>query len=57
MAREIVEADHADALATSRAPIVRFVVPAANNWPAVRNHPAEGRLGEFVTLAMRDTAG
>src|SRR3954464_4599157 len=38
-AREIVAADHADALAHNRAPIVRFFVPAESNWQKVRNHP------------------
>jgi type I restriction enzyme M protein len=55
-AREIIEADHADALSSNRAPIVRFFVPTAYNWQAVRNHPADGRLGEFITLALRETA-
>ena len=44
VAREIIEADHADALASGRPPIVRFYVPSAYNWQAVRNHPADGRL-------------
>src|SRR5262249_24472627 len=55
-AREIIEDDHADALATNRAPIVRFYVPSAYNWQTVRNHPAAGRLGEFITEALRETA-
>ena len=25
-------------------------------WEALRNHPADGRLGEFVTQAMREVA-
>ena len=54
--REIIEADHADALASGRPPIVRFFVPSEYNWQAVRNHPADGRLGEFITLALRETA-
>ncbi len=56
VAREIIEADHTDALASNRPPIVRFYVPCAYNWQAVRNHPTDGRLGEFITLALRETA-
>src|SRR6266550_3329340 len=55
VAREIVEADHADALKTGRAPIIRFFVPTDYRWEAIRNHPADGQLGEFVTLALRET--
>ena len=36
-AREIVEADHTDALATNRAPIVRFFVPAEYNATGKRS--------------------
>ena len=53
VARAIIEADHADALATGRKPIVRFYIPQAANWHAVRHHPADGKLGEFVTDAFR----
>src|SRR5947208_4013611 len=38
LAREIVEQDHADALRTGRKPIVRFYVPPAYRWEALRNH-------------------
>jgi type I restriction enzyme M protein len=31
-------------------------VPPEANWNAVRNHPADGTLGEFVTTAMREVA-
>lgn len=55
-ARQIVEADHADALATARKPIVRFYVPHEYRWATLRNHPAGGALGEFVTDALRATA-
>ena len=55
-AREIVEADHKDALASGRNPIVRFDIPREYHWKALRNHPADGHLGEFVTSAMREVA-
>jgi type I restriction enzyme M protein len=56
MARTVIEADHADALRTGRKPIVRFYIPEAHNWHAIRHYPAHGRLGEFVTDAMRQVA-
>lgn len=56
LAREIVEADHEDALKSGRNPIVRFYIPQEYHWKAIRNHPADGQLGEFVTDAMREVA-
>ena len=56
LAREIVEADHKDALQSGRNPIVRFYIPPEYHWNALRNHPANGHLGEFVTDAMREVA-
>ena len=56
LAREIVEADHEDALKAGRNPIVRFYIPQQYHWKALRNHPADGHLGEFVTDAMREVA-
>ena len=56
LAREIVEADHEDALKSGRNPIVRFYIPQEYSWEALRNHPADGRLGQFVTDAMREVA-
>ena len=56
IAREIVKADHADALKKERRPIVRFYIPQEYRWEALRNHPADGHLGEFVTEAMREVA-
>ena len=53
VAREIIDADHQDALESGRNPIVRFYIPQQYCWDALRNHPANGRLGEFVTEAMR----
>ena len=53
IAREIIDADHQDALKSGRNPIVRFYIPQEYRWEALRNHPADGRLGEFVTEAMR----
>ena len=55
-AREIIETDHADALKTGRNPIVRFYIPQKYSYEALRNHPADGHLGEFVTDAMREIA-
>ena len=53
IAREIIDADHQDALKTGRNPIVRFYIPQEYRWEAIRNHPADSYLGEFVTEAMR----
>ena len=53
LAREIIDADHQDALESGRNPIVRFYIPQQYRWEALRDHPANGRLGEFVTEAMR----
>ena len=55
-AREIIEADHEDALKNERPPIVRFYIPQKYSWKQLRNHPADGGLGEFVTEAMREVA-
>lgn len=55
-AREIIEADLAHALKTGTTPIIRFYIPKEYNWKAIRNHGADGRLGEFITGAMRDVA-
>ena len=55
-AREIIEADHADALTNERPPIVRFYIPQKYSWKQLRNHSADGGLGEFVTEAMREVA-
>ena len=53
VAREMIDADHQDALKSGRNPIVRFYIPQEYRWEALRDHPADGRLGEFVTEAMR----
>ena len=53
VAREIIDADHQDALRTGRSPIVRFYIPQEYCWEVLRNHPADSHLGEFVTEAMR----
>lgn len=55
-AHEVIEADHKDALKTGRKPVVRFYIPHKYNWNAIRNHPADGHLGEFITEAMREVA-
>ena len=54
--RDLIKADHADALKNERRSIVRFYVPQEYRWEALRNHPADGHLGEFVTEAMREVA-
>ena len=54
--RELIDADHQDARKTGRPPIVRFYIPHEYRWEALRNQPADGRLGEFVTEAMREVA-
>jgi type I restriction enzyme M protein len=56
VAYEIIKADHEDALKHARRPIVRFYVPQDYRWIVLRNHPADGSLGEFVTDAMRVVA-
>lgn len=56
LAREIIEADLAHALQKGTRPIIRFYIPERHNWKAVRNHPADGSLGEFVTDALREVA-
>lgn len=56
IAREVIKADHEDALKTGRRPIVRFFVPHQYNWEAIRNHPVNGDLGQFVTGAMREVS-
>jgi type I restriction enzyme M protein len=56
IAREVVEADHRDALKNNRKAIVRFFVPHKYRWEAIRNHAANGELGQFVTEAMREVA-
>lgn len=55
VAREVVEADHKDALKNDRKPMVRFYIPQEYSWDKIRNH-AEGKLGQFVTEAMRTVA-
>lgn len=55
-AREVVALDHADALKNGRPPIVRFFVPDDYSWAKIRNHPADGKLGEFITDAVREVA-
>ena len=54
--RKIIDEDHENALKSGHTPIVRFYIPQEYRWEALRNHPADGRLGEFVTEAMREVA-
>jgi type I restriction enzyme M protein len=56
IAHEVIKADHEDALKTNRRPIVRFYVPGEFSWQVIRNHAADGKLGEFITEAMRKVA-
>jgi len=55
-AREVIEADHEEWLKGGDPPIIRFYIPARYRWDAIRNTAADGRLGEFVTEAMREVA-
>lgn len=55
-AQETIEADHEDALKQNRPGIVRFYIPRRYRWDEIRHHGADGRLGEFVTEAMREVA-
>jgi len=55
-AHEVIEADHEDALKHGRKGIVRFYIPRRYRWDEIRNHAADGRLGEFVTDATREVA-
>lgn len=55
-ANEVIAEDHADALRSGRPPIVRFYVPDGYSWQTIRNHGADGKLGEFITEAMREVA-
>src|SRR6266446_1219573 len=56
VAREVIKADHEDALRNNRKPIVRFFIPHEFRWDAIRNHAADSTLGRFVTDAMREVA-
>ena len=56
LARELIATDHADALRSGRPPIVRFYIPDDYAWPRVRNHPADGTLGQFISDALREVA-
>src|SRR5262249_11256775 len=55
-AQEVIEADHEDALKSNRAGIVRFFIPQRYRWEVIRNHPADGKSGEFITDALREVA-
>lgn len=55
-ARDIIAADHEDALKNDRRPIVRFYIPHKYRWETLRSHPVDGHLGEFLTEAMREVA-
>ena len=55
-AREIIDLDLENALKTGDNPVVRFYIPQEYHWKALRNHPADGHLGEFVTEVMREVA-
>ena len=56
LAREVIEEDHAASLRDGHAPIVRFYIPEDCSWRAVRNHPTNSNLGEFVTDCLRKIA-
>lgn len=55
-AHQIIEGDHLRALEQNRKGIVRFYIPRKYAWSAIRNHATDGKLGEFVTDAMREVA-
>jgi type I restriction enzyme M protein len=55
-AHAVLHADHEDALKNNRRSIVRFYIPQEYSWQKIRNHKADGKLGEFVTTAMREVA-
>lgn len=55
-AEEIIAFDYEDALTHGRAPIMRFYIPSECRWSVLSNHPADGRLGEFVNHVMRKVA-
>ena len=44
-AREIIAADHEDALKTGRNPIIRFYIPQQYGWETLRNQPADWTSG------------
>lgn len=55
--RKTIDEDHQDALKSGRSVlIVRFYIPQQYRWEALRDYPADGHLGEFVTEAMREVA-
>lgn len=56
MARQVVEEDHAASLKDGHTPIIRFYIPADCAWTVVRNHAADGSLGEFTTETLRTIA-
>lgn len=56
VAYQIIQEDHQRALLEGRQPIVRFLIPDEYRWIKLRNHGADGSLGEFVTDAMRTVA-
>ena len=56
VARDVIAADHTDALTTGRKSIVRFYIPSDCRWEKIRNRPADGHLGESVTDAVREIA-
>ena len=56
IAHEIIMTDHEDALKHGHKPIVRFYIPREYRWVALRNHPADGSLGETITDAMHEVA-
>lgn len=56
IAHTVLQADHEDALKHNRRGIVRFYIPREYSWLKIRNHKADGKLGEFITTAMREVA-
>ncbi|MGI4791654.1 MAG: N-6 DNA methylase [Janthinobacterium lividum] len=56
IAREVIQEDHDSSLRDGHTPILRFYIPEDCSWRAIRNHAADGTLGEFLTEALRTVA-
>jgi type I restriction enzyme M protein len=56
LAQAVVEQDHLAALKAGRQPTIGVYIPEPYRWGALRNHPVDTHLGEFVTEAMREVA-
>ncbi|MBA2679159.1 MAG: type I restriction-modification system subunit M N-terminal domain-containing protein [Ktedonobacteraceae bacterium] len=50
---DIIRADHEDALKHGHPGIVRFFLPRECAWSKLRYHPADRKLGKFITTVMQ----